>query len=80
MLDRKKAIKRHYVVGNVYHEGEYHEFMDVPNLIDIQLSSYEKFLQLEKARENYARLKLKEKFIPLENQGLEEVFVSIAEA
>ena len=76
MLDRKKAIKRHYVVGNVYHEGEYHEFMDVPNLIDIQLSSYEKFLQLEKARENYARLKLKEKFIPLENQGLEEVFRS----
>ncbi len=76
MLDRKKAIKRHYVVGNVYHEGEYHEFMEVPNLIDIQLSSYEKFLQLEKSRENYARIKQKEKFIPLENQGLEEVFRS----
>jgi DNA-directed RNA polymerase beta subunit len=44
MLDRKKAIKRHYIVGDKYYEGEYHEFMDVPNLIDIQLSSYEKFL------------------------------------
>ena len=66
MLDRKKAIKRHYIVGDKYYEGEYHEFMDVPNLIDIQLSSYEKFLQLEK-------LKKGEK---LENQGLEEVFRS----
>lgn len=66
MLDRKKAIKRHYIVGDTYYEGEYHEFMDVPNLIDIQLSSYEKFLQLEK-------LKKGEK---LENQGLEEVFQS----
>jgi len=66
MLDRKKAIKRHYIVGDTYYEGEYHEFMDVPNLIDIQLSSYEKFLQLEK-------LKKGEK---LENQGLEEVFRS----
>ena len=83
MLDRKKAIKRHYVVGNVYHEGEYHEFMDVPNLIDIQLSSYEKFLQLEKARENYARvkqgkviIKQREDLVELKNEGLEEVFRS----
>ena len=66
MLDRKKAIKRHYIVGDTYYEGEYREFMDVPNLIDIQLSSYEKFLQLEK-------LKNGEK---LEYQGLEEVFRS----
>ena len=64
MLDRKKAIKRHFIVGDTYYEGEYHEFMDVPNLIDIQLSSYENFLQLE-------RLKKGE---PLKNQGLEEVF------
>ena len=65
MLDSKEPIKRHYVVGNRYYEaGEYHEFMDVPNLIDIQLSSYEQFLQLDKIR----------KGIPLENQGLEEVF------
>ena len=34
MLDRKKAIKRHYIVGDKYYEGEYHEFMDVPNLIE----------------------------------------------
>ena len=66
MLDRKKAIKRHFIVGDTYYEGEYREFMDVPNLIDIQLSSYEKFLQLE-------RLKKGE---PLKNQGLEEVFRS----
>ena len=66
MLDRKKAIKRHYIVGDKYYEGEYHEFMDVPNLIDIQLSSYEKFLQLEKLKKGE----------PLENQGLEEVFRS----
>ena len=66
MLDRKKAIKRHFIVGDTYYEGEYHEFMEVPNLIDIQLSSYENFLQLE-------RLKKGE---PLKNQGLEEVFRS----
>ncbi len=66
MLDRKKAIKRHYIVGDKYYEGEYHEFMDVPNLIDIQLSSYEKFLQLEKLKKGE----------PLKNQGLEEVFRS----
>ncbi len=40
--------------------------MDVPNLIDIQLSSYESFLQKNK-------LENKE---PLENQGLQEVFTS----
>ncbi len=80
MLDRKKAIKRHYVVGNEYHEGEYHEFMDVPNLIDIQISSYDRFLQLAKARENYARIKhgkiKKEEIVELEKDGLEEVFRS----
>ncbi|MCQ2603958.1 MAG: DNA-directed RNA polymerase subunit beta [Spirochaetia bacterium] len=61
MLDRKKAIKRQYV------GRDYHEVMEVPNLIDIQLSSYEKFLQLDKIRKGE----------PLENQGLEEVFQSI---
>ena len=66
MLDRKKAIKRHYIVGDKYYEDEYREFMEVPNLIDIQLSSYEKFLQLEKLKNGQ----------PLENQGLEEVFRS----
>ena len=83
MLDRKKAIKRQYVVGNkIYQEDEYRkiEVQEVPNLIDIQLSSYEKFLQLEKARENYARIKQgkkkKDELVELENQGLEEVFRS----
>ncbi|MBO7429716.1 MAG: DNA-directed RNA polymerase subunit beta [Spirochaetia bacterium] len=66
MLDRKKAIKRHFIVGDTYYEGEYHEFMDVPNLIDIQLSSYENFLQLERLKKGET----------LENQGLEEVFRS----
>lgn len=40
--------------------------MDVPNLIDIQLSSYESFLQKSKL----------EKKEPLVNQGLQEVFTS----
>lgn len=36
MLDRAKAIKRQYI------GKEYHEVMDLPGLVDIQLSSYEK--------------------------------------
>ena len=40
--------------------------MDVPNLIDIQTSSYEYFLQKEKLENGE----------PLENQGLQEVFTS----
>jgi DNA-directed RNA polymerase subunit beta len=61
MLDRNGAIKR------VYIGKEYQEVMDLPNLIDIQLSSYERFLQRD-------RLKAGE---PLHNQGLEEVFQSV---
>ena len=61
MLDRKKAIKRQYV------GRDYHEVMEVPNLIDIQLSSYENFLQLDKIRKGE----------PLENKGLEDVFRSV---
>ena len=61
MLDRKKAIKRQYV------GRDYHEVMEVPNLIDIQLSSYENFLQLDKIRKG-------EK---LELKGLEDVFRSV---
>jgi DNA-directed RNA polymerase subunit beta len=41
--------------------------MELPNLIDIQLSSYERFLQRERLRERK----------PLLNQGLEEVFQSV---
>lgn len=61
MLDRNKAIKRQYI------GKDYQEVMDIPGLVDIQLSSYEKFLQREK-------LKAGE---PLEEQGLEEVFQSV---
>ncbi len=61
MLDRNKAIKRQYI------GKDYQEVMDIPGLVDIQLSSYEKFLQREK-------LKAGE---PLDEQGLEEVFQSV---
>ncbi len=61
MLDRAKAIKRQYI------GKEYHEVMDLPGLVDIQLSSYEKFLQ---------RDRLKKSDMLLE-QGLEEVFQSV---
>ncbi len=61
MLDRSKAIKRQYI------GKDYHEVMDIPGLVDIQLASYEKFLQRE-------RLINKE---PLLDQGLEEVFQSV---
>ena len=61
MLERAKAIKRQYI------GKEYHEVMDLPGLVDIQLSSYEKFLQRD-------RLKNGEM---LQEQGLEEVFQSV---
>lgn len=60
MLANGKAIERKYV------GAQFEEVLDLPNLVDIQLSSYEKFLQRE-------RLKKHE---PLELQGLEEVFQS----
>ncbi len=61
ILDKSKTIKR------VYFGKPYEEVMDIPNLIDIQLSSYERFLQRE-------RLKKGE---PLKRQGLEDVFQTI---
>ncbi|MBN2050361.1 MAG: DNA-directed RNA polymerase subunit beta, partial [Spirochaetales bacterium] len=61
MLETGEAVKRVYI-GN-----EYEEVMDLPNLVDIQLLSYERFLQRE-------RLKKGE---PLYRQGLEEVFQSV---
>ncbi len=61
MLIEGKTIERTYL-------GEdFEETLDLPNLVDIQLKSYEKFLQMEK-------LKAGE---PPELQGLEEVFQSI---
>lgn len=56
-----KKIKR------TYYGTEFEDVMEVPNLIDIQLSSYERFLQRK-------RLLAGE---PLKKQGLEEVFQSI---
>ena len=60
MLDRK-AIKRQYI------GKDYNEVMDIPGLVDIQLASYERFLQQE-------RLRNKESLL---DQGLEEVFQSV---
>ncbi len=61
MLDRTRAIKRQYI------GKDYHEVMDLPGLVDIQLSSYEKFLQRERLLNGE----------PLLEQGLEEVFQSV---
>lgn len=51
----------------VYIGKDYHEVMDLPNLVDIQLLSYEKFLQRDKLIEG----------VPLDLQGLEEVFQAV---
>ncbi|MCH5294362.1 MAG: DNA-directed RNA polymerase subunit beta [Treponema sp.] len=60
MFAKSKKIERQYIGKDI------HDSMDLPNLIDIQLSSYEEFIQRE-------RLEKKE---PLLNQGLQEVFNS----
>lgn len=61
MLEKGKPIERKYI------GQEFQEVMDLPDLIDIQLKSYEKFLQRE-------RLKRGEE---LYKQGLEEVFQAV---
>jgi DNA-directed RNA polymerase subunit beta len=53
-----KKIEREYV------GKDFQEVMELPDLIDIQLSSYERFLQREKSRAG----------LPLDVAGLEEVF------
>ncbi|TVR33686.1 MAG: DNA-directed RNA polymerase subunit beta [Spirochaetaceae bacterium] len=58
MFDRTKAIKRVFV------GTESTQVMDLPDLVDIQLTSFEKFLQREKMRAGE----------PINVQGLEEVF------
>ncbi len=60
MFAKSKTIKRQYIGKDIT------DFMELPNLIDIQLSSYEEFIQKD-------RLEKKE---PLLNQGLQEVFTS----
>lgn len=60
MFAKSHAINRQYFGKNI------NNFMDLPNLIDIQLSSYENFLQ---------RAKLKNGEKPI-RKGLEDVFLS----
>ena len=60
MFAKSRTINRQYFGKNIQN------FMEIPNLIDIQLSSYESFLQKEKLDNNE----------PLENKGLQEVFDS----
>lgn len=61
MFDKSKPIRR------VQLAQDFKEVMDVPNLVDIQLSSFETFLQRERMKKGHAPLK----------QGLEEVFHAI---
>ena len=61
MFDMTKPIDR------LYFGKEFNDVMKMPNLIDIQLSSFERFLQREHLRAG----KLVQK------QGIEEVFQSI---
>ena len=60
MFAKSKTINRKYLGKDIQ------DFMELPNLIDIQLSSFEYFIQREKL----------EKGEPLLNQGLQEVFTS----
>jgi DNA-directed RNA polymerase subunit beta len=55
----KNAISKRVYIGK-----DIHDVVDLPNLIDIQLCSYERFLQRERLRNHE----------PLEVQGLEEAF------
>lgn len=60
MFAKSRTINRQYYGKNIQN------FMDIPNLIDIQTSSYENFLQKDKI----------DKGEPLENKGLQEAFTS----
>ena len=60
MFAKSKKIVRQYIGKDIQ------DFMELPNLIDIQLSSYEEFIQKERLDKNE----------PLLNQGLQEVFTS----
>ncbi len=58
MFAKSRTINRQYFGKDIQN------FMEIPSLIDIQLSSYESFLQKEKLDNNES----------LENKGLQEVF------
>ena len=58
MVSREKAVKRTYIGKDIS------DVMELPDLIDIQVSSYERFLQREKLRNGVAP----------DPQGLEEAF------
>ena len=60
MFAKSRKIERKYIGKDIQ------DFMDLPDLIDIQLSSYEFFIQKERL----------DKGEPLLNQGLQEVFTS----
>lgn len=60
MFAKSRIINRQYIGKNIQN------FMDLPDLIGIQLSSYENFLQRTKLNKNE----------PLDEQGLQEVFSS----
>ncbi len=60
ILDKTKRVKR------IPFSRGYEDVMEIPNLIDIQLSSYERFLQRKPLQRGESPLK----------QGLEEVFQS----
>jgi DNA-directed RNA polymerase subunit beta len=62
MLSGSKAIRKRTYIGE-----EFREVMELPSLIDIQLSSYERFLQRNRLLEGK----------PLVPQGIEEVFQSV---
>ena len=61
MFAETRTINRQYIGKDI------HSFMDVPNLIEIQTSSYESFLQADRL----------EKGEPLLDQGLQSVFNSV---
>ncbi|MGP1587191.1 MAG: DNA-directed RNA polymerase subunit beta [Treponemataceae bacterium] len=58
MFSKNVTVNRQYLGKNIQN------FMELPNLIDVQLVSYENFLQKEKLCNNE----------PVTNQGLQEVF------
>ena len=61
MLERENTIKRVYV------GQEYDEVMELPSLVEIQLASFERFLQKNQLENGE----------PLNLQGLEEVFQAV---
>jgi len=61
MVAKGKSITRTYI------GSELHEVCELPNLIGIQLDSYERFLQLDRCRQGLS---------PDSSYGLEEVFQS----